>query len=279
MSSNPVFPADVKGRLYIPREEHYCRAKYTPDGRLLSTEWASRPIFTHDSDVEGILFEDASAKKSGGSTVAELIGDYCDPEDNARRAINRAKVRAFDLIMCNPDLLAFSTLTCASDKVDRTDYNAVYKYLKVWLSNLVSRAGLRYILCPEYHKDGESIHFHMISNVESLRAVPALTPSGNIRTRGGKPVFNIPLWKLGFSTMQIIDRSDPREAVAKYIFKYMGKASGAKIGGRYFLHGGKMAEPYYLYADELCHFGEDVPKWSQEVRPCANLTYTKHYFV
>ena len=200
-------------------------------------------------------------------------------EDNVRRAINRAKVRAFDLIISNPDLDAFVTLTCDPEKVVRTDYNAVYKYLKVWLSNKVSRRDLRYILCPEYHKDGESIHFHMICNRCALDAVPAMTPSGKVRQRKGKPVYNVPEWKLGFSTAQIISRDDPREAVAKYIFKYMGKASGAKIGGRYFLHGGRLLEPFYLYADSLEEFGNEPAKWTQEIRPFAGMEYVKRYHV
>lgn len=263
-------------------EQYHCRAKFTPDGRLLSTEWASRPIFSRRGTEEGIFLPEHPGQYENealGNLIEQMREEPGRSEDNIRRAINRAKVRAFDLIMSNPDLDAFSTLTCDPERVDRTDYNAVYKYLKVWLSNKVSRRDLRYILCPEYHADGAGIHFHMISNRCALDAVPSLTPSGKVRQRKGKPVYNLPEWKLGFSTAQIIDRDDPREAVAKYIFKYMGKAAGARIGGRYFLHGGRLMEPYYLYADSLDEFPDRETKWTMEFSPCAGMEYAKHYHV
>lgn len=249
----------------------------------MSTEHATRPIFSREGTDEGVFLSEHPGKYTSEALAAcieEMRAEPGDPEDNKRRAVNRAKVRAFDLIMCNPDLLAFVTLTCDGAKVDRTDYNAVYKYLKVWLSNRVTRRGLRYILCPEYHKDGEAIHFHMLCNVSAMRFVASRTAAGLVRTRKGKPVYNVKDWELGYSTMQICSRDDPREAVAKYIFKYMGKAAGQKIGGRYFLHGGRLAEPYYVYADELTQFEEPrQPTFTVEVNPCAGLTYTKHYHI
>lgn len=282
MSSDTTIRDHIKTPISTPIGGYFCRAKYGYDQYgntvLLSAEWASQPIFNR-----------ASVEKSdeGGIDLAEIFpeDDLYDKRDNSgdnlRRSVNRAKVRAFDLIMCNPDLDAFATLTIDQAKLDRTSWGAIYPKLRIWLSNRVSRGGLKYIICPEHHKDGEGIHFHMIANQAALRYAPAITPAGRVRYRGGKPIYNLTDWDYGFSTMQIVGRDDPRDAVAKYIFKYMGKNAGAMIGGRHFLHGGELRTPYYQYADEL----SDLPfvdaaavTFTTAFSPAAGLDYAKYYF-
>jgi hypothetical protein len=66
-------------------------------------------------------------------------------------------------------------------------------------------------------------------------------------------VFNIDSWKLGFSTA--MRTQGERKQVAGYIAKYITK-SLEKVGGRYYLHGGKLAEP-------LCSY--DVVEWDDFV--------------
>lgn len=264
-----------------PEEGTFCtRIKRTPDGVLLSVEHSTRPIFRRKSALE--LGRDPATKSEGILWDPDFDDRRSDPDpDNIRRAVNRAKVRCFDYIMCNPDLDMFATLTCDAERVDRTDYAAIYKYTRAWLSNRVQRRGLKYILCPEYHHDGQAIHFHMLCNCYGLgpNCQYALTPSLRIRTRKGKPICNITDWELGFSTAQRIPEEDNRDAVAKYIFKYMGKQAGARIGGRYFLHGGDLKTPI----EELC----DVePAAIQALQPSFaseferdGFLYTKKYFL
>lgn len=262
-----------------PEEGTFCtRIKRTPDGVLLSVEHSTRPIFRRKSALE--LGRDPATKSDGILWDPDFDDRRSDPDpDNIRRAVNRAKVRCFDYIMCNPDLDMFATLTCDAERVDRTDYAAIYKYTRAWLSNRVQRRGLKYILCPEYHHDGEAIHFHMIGNRDAIDLAAALTPSGNVRRRKGKPIYNVGDWDLGFSTAQVIPSGDSRDAVAKYIFKYMGKQAGARIGDRYFLHGGDLKTP----VEELC----DVePAAIQALQPSFaseferdGFLYTKKYFL
>jgi hypothetical protein len=181
-------------------------------------------------------------------------------EENLQRAIRRAKTAAFDLIECNHDLDCFGTLTFDPKKIDSKSYSEVYEVLKVWLSNRVQRQGLKYILCPEHHKDGEKIHFHCIFNSSALKLSKARGPSGRLlkKRRGGeeKQLYNIDDWTYGFTSCELITGDSATDKVAKYIFKYMGKQLKQKIGGRFFLHGGRFTLPVYAYGERASDFFE-----------------------
>lgn len=180
------------------------------------------------------------------------------------KALNRAKRRAFDLMACNPDCDLFCTLTLDASRISRTDWGEIVRKLNIWLDNAVRRRGLKYILVPEYHADGEAIHFHGLMNSAGL----SLVDSG--KRHKGKPIFNIANWKYGFTTAKRIGTGrDEHLKCCKYIFKYMTKNARAlaqdaeakvKAGGRYFLHGGELTEPVFEYrnVDYLAASGEAV---------------------
>ena len=63
-------------------------------------------------------------------------------------------------------------------------------------------------------------------------------------------------WACVWASLERITGEGSRDKVAKYIFKYMGKQLGQRIGGRYFLHGGNLAEPVYRYGDTIEDFLE-----------------------
>ena len=67
--------------------------------------------------------------------------------DNMKRAIDKA----FEIGLCN-EFQYFITLTLDKTKIDRYDPEKIYKKLRVWLSNMVQRHQMDYILFPEYHK-------------------------------------------------------------------------------------------------------------------------------
>lgn len=138
-----------------------------------------------------------------------------------------------------------------------------------------------YVIVPERHKSGD-IHFHGIMNSSALSLERAVSPKGRALSRNGKPIFNLQDWKAGFSTAQIIGgASSDREAVAKYVFKYMGKQVGQKIGGRYCLIGGQnIVRPYYAYGDSVEEFvGEEVAKYDREVKIGDQLEYREYSFI
>lgn len=186
-------------------------------------------------------------------------------EDYSERSRRRARNALFDLINCNK-FDYFVTLTLNPKEIDRNDYKSVIKKLNTYLDNRVRRQGLYYVGVPELHKNG-GFHFHFLVN-----DVLELVPSGTyIRPTGGKPVksetlkrqkidvnscrvvYNIPSWKLGFTTA--IETYGDIKAVANYVGKYITK-NDKKIGGRWYYSGGKLQKPVFKYS--RANFGEFV---------------------
>ncbi len=266
---------------------HKVRAKYIPqsDGelRLACVQSFNQPRFREsgweeiDSDSATFhLFEDVEAELSSADSAEET------KLANIERASRRAKINAFDMILCNPDLDTFATFTYRpQDGMSRSSYDDCYKILGVWLSNSVQRNGLKYVIVPEYHKSGD-IHFHGIVNSAAVKLERAISPNtGRALSRHGLPIYNITNWRAGFSTAQIIgsDISD-RDKVAKYIFKYMGKQCGQRIGGRYALIGGKLVKPVYAYGEDVSEFiGEAEECYHREVTIGDNIEYKEYSFI
>lgn len=249
------------------------RAKYIRDAngslRLASVCEFSHPVF-NPHQLEQIIPEDVLD-----------FGIDIDPETSSRkellteRATRRAKTAAFDLVCSNHDLDTFVTLTYSPEHVDRASYEECYGKLKTWLSNRVSRYGFKYVAVPEHHKKGNAIHFHMICNRNGLN----LRNSGH--KRNGQIVWNVDSWKWGFSTAILIgeDETD-RDRVSKYIYKYMGKQVGQKIGGRYYLHGGMLEKPVFLYSDDATEFFDgQEPKYHREKEITRNTRYEEWSFI
>lgn len=166
-----------------------------------------------------------------------------DYERSKTIAINRARKRVFDLCANNAECDLFCTLTLDPKQISRTEWCDIVPKLSTWLDNRVRRNGLKYILVPEHHKDGEAIHFHGVMNASALK----LADSGKLDK--GKTVFNIVSWKYGFTTAKRIGETEQdRIAATKYICKYLSKEN-ERIGGRYYFHGGELAEPFYRYAN------------------------------
>ena len=267
---------------------HRARAKYIPqkDGsmRLVQVQQFSEPRFRRSgweaSDSERKALEIAQIDiESDEQREAPAL----DPA-NVLRASRRAKIRAFDTILCNPDLDTFATFTYApDDDLDKASYENCYEILRPWLSNRVQRKGLRYVIVPELHKSG-AVHFHGIMNSSALKLIQATSPyTGKPLTRNKLPIYNLTDWRAGFSTAQIIGGEDiDREKVSKYIFKYMGKQLGARIGGRYALIGGtNLIKPAYEYGDSIEEFmdAEMLPTYKRNIQIGENLEYSEVSFM
>lgn len=272
----------------------HTRAKYyrTPDGamKLVKIQQLSFPSFRlpgfeevkkENPELDALLEEleaEASAKRSA---IPELYdeGATLEPEEAklpAWKNLHRAKMNAFDKILCNPDLDTFATFTISPEHVkDRASWEDVYQRLKVWLSNRVSRNGLKYVICPERHKLG-GIHFHAIMNSKALRLIPAKNAhTGAPLVHNGQPLYNVSDFNFGFTSAELIQSATlDREKVAKYIFKYMGKQGiEGKIGGRYALIGGELASPIYLYGTDPREF---IPISEDEARESGFYRESDH---
>ena len=259
------------------------RAKYIPqaDGtlKLALVQCFSQPKFRKSGWEASDLGKVPKAPRVDEDP--DIVEDPREPElSDIERATRRAKINAFDIILSNPDLDTFVTFTYRPDEsLDKASYEACYERLGVWLSNRVQRAGLKYVIVPERHRSGD-IHFHGILNSSALKLVRARGPSGRALTREGKPLFNLEDWKHGFTTAQIIGSGEvDREKVAKYVFKYMGKQSGQKIGGRYCLIGGELERPFFVYGDSAEELiGDQVNKYDREVK-IGDLEYREYSFI
>lgn len=262
---------------------HPVRAVYYPtaDGgmRLARIEQFSRPMFREDG-WEGDPIPKPSVCVPGDEDIVARA------RDNLRRAVRRAKQNGFDLIMCNPEINLFATLTYSPEAVeDKSDYKECYKYLHTFFSNRVQRRGLKYVCAPELTKAGD-VHFHFLCNAAGVGELrPAISPyTGRALMKRGKALYNLAEWTRGFSTAEFIeeapDGGDAYERVAKYIFKYIGKDLNNKIGGRYLLTGGALRRPAYMYAEDAREFSTASPvRYEKNVEITPGLTFSAQYYI
>lgn len=235
---------------------HNARLKIYPDGSIREIMIASRPIFNpvhaekhvdkfHHDDCLKIANERMFVEEFDREYASAALGDRWETEKTDRKAANldrarhRARTAVFDLAACNRFDL-FITLTVDPARADRQSYAEIMRTLNAWLSNRVQRKGLKYVAVPEFHKDGKAIHFHALCN-DVLEKVD----SGH-RDKHRRKVYNLPEWPLGFTTA--VKLTGEYLAVCRYICKYVTKAD-QKIGGRWYLSGGDLLRPSYLYAD------------------------------
>ena len=225
------------------------RVKHYPDGsRELLV--CSKPIFRE----AGWEARNPQKKNPGAPGAGDV-----------KRAQRRARTEVRDLALCNP-FTHFVTLTLDGAKVDRYDMPAITRKLNAWLSNQVQRRGLKYILVPERHKDG-AVHFHgFFSDALERSDSGTMIPPGGGKPRkprskaqraawlaeGGRVVWNLPGWSLGFTTALELVGEYPR--AVSYVCKYIGKQQedgrpGEKIGGRWYYSGGDLERPAVTLAD------------------------------
>jgi len=173
----------------------------------------------------------------GESTLsAKLQAEY--NHKNLKKTIKHIK----DLIVMNPDLTCFITLTLNKEYIVRSDAENISEKLSNWIRNNAYTKGLKCIIIPELHRDGENIHMHGICNDGILKTdfddvyrcrrpdkPDILLEKGmkiqKIKRKGyilDRPVYNLrPSWKWGNSTYERLQ--DNSIQIARYVTKYMTK--------------------------------------------------------
>lgn len=142
-----------------------------------------------------------------------------------------------DLALCN-QFTHFITWTLDGNIIDRYDPEKIYKKVRSFLTNAVQRHNFAYIIVPEYHKqksgeDKPAIHMHGLCSLGTVPIVRATTKNGHgMSDKHGRPIYNMPTWKWGFSTCVPLD--EHYERAVNYACKYITK-SNAKIFGKWFL--------------------------------------------
>lgn len=235
-----------------------CRIKRYPDGSV-SMLVADRDIFREPG---------WEAERSDADSTTPTRKAAEDKTASLARSKRRARSRIFDYAYANPELSIFATFTLDPARVDsRYDVVALTKRLGVWLDNRVRRAGLKYIVIPELHKDG-AVHWHgLLNDVLPLVDSGTLKPATGGRPRkprsgkeraallaeGAAVIYNLPDWTFGFSSCMRL--YGDRAAAVGYVCKYITKAP-AKVGGRWYYSGGQLALPAVslCYVDDIDNY-------------------------
>lgn len=139
-------------------------------------------------------------------------------------SLRRTKTKISDITICN-DFDLFCTFTFSPEKVnDRADTSECKSKMQKWLKNQREIHGkFKYVIVPEYHKDGKSLHFHaLFKNYKG-----SLKDSGKLQR--GRKVYNITSYRTGFTTAVKIDNIEKVSSyIKKYITKEMPKFEGKK---------------------------------------------------
>lgn len=140
-------------------------------------------------------------------------------------SLARTKRNIRDIVLCN-EFDLFCTFTFNGDKKNTKKYgytvhnrqnpDELKRVMSVWLKNQQNIHGsFRYIIVPEYHKDGQSIHFHALFKDYKGK----LAFSGHLVN--GRKSYNIIGYKAGHSSAVKIENG--LDKVANYVGKYITK--------------------------------------------------------
>jgi len=139
------------------------------------------------------------------------------------RSLKRTKEVIKDIILCN-DFEYFCTFTF---KDHRNEVDVCKARMHYWLHSQSKLYGnFNYLIVPEYHHDGESLHFHALFSGYKGKIEPAFakTTGEPVFSHSGKRVYDLTGWRSGFSNATIIENDDDSRAkVANYVGKYITK--------------------------------------------------------
>ena len=272
MGRNIVIPEEIRGN---------ARVTVYPDGTVGRLMLSNRAIFRsagyapvlEQTAEEDMIWAAIDAEASRHRIEAKKAGSS-DQEWSRARAKARARRRVYDLARCG-EFDLFVTVTFDPEKVPgRAEFAEVVKKMNKWLGNRVQRNGLRYLGVPEEHHANAGYHYHFLCNSAALR----LVDSGHADAKGHK-VYNVADWRYGFSTAIFLygDACGAAAYLCKYISKQgarlwddesTGKKAGENgpLGGRYYIHGGKIPEPQNIV---LRLHDDDLAPLLKSEAPCG----------
>lgn len=143
-------------------------------------------------------------------TSKKRTGQESSP-DAIIQSRRRAKTRIQDIVLCN-EFTLFITFTF---KLHRQSTPLLKAQMSKWIHNQQYRKGkFKYIIIPEFHKDGKSIHFHALFQDYKGELIDST------KRINGRKAYNLKSYTLGFSSAIKIDNT---QKVSSYIRKYITK--------------------------------------------------------
>ena len=207
----------------------------------------------------------AGGKKSNAESNVSSILDKLEGISKLDESLSRSRRTIRDLILCN-QFDYFCTFTFNPDLVDRFNFSACKNKITVLFKNYKTRYSddFRYILVPEFHRDG-AIHFHGM--VRGIRPQDLVIPEkiwkrssrGNlIKVKNTRKYVDWTYYssKLGFFSCS---RIKDYEKCARYVSKYITKdLMGLATDQRIFMASLDLDRPELVFdCDDIpCLFGE-----------------------
>jgi len=169
-------------------------------------------------------------------------------EESIHRSVRRTKSVIKDYIL-NNDFDLFVTFTFNPEKVNRYDFSHCSAKMQSWLGRIRSYSNsingdFRYIIVPEYHKDG-AIHFHAL-----LGDYPKLLKKTKV-IKNNKLVYNLTSYRYGWTSAQKIDQLG--HEIYGYLTKYITKEMILLFGRKRYWASRNLIKPeiYHNQIDEL----------------------------
>ena len=168
------------------------------------------------------VFYGEKTKKENSTDVQKIIG-VLQAHANRGRSLDRTKQNVKDIVLCNQfDMFCTFTFANMRDHVDLCKSRMQY-----WLQSQQKLYGkFDYVIVPEFHKDGVSLHFHALIRGFKGRLDKATNKKTGelIKSRSGKQVYNIPGFTHGFASATYLDNQpETKTKTANYITKYITK--------------------------------------------------------
>lgn len=167
-----------------------------------------------------LRFPSGYDKKKKSSPLT--LSSKAEKENDEERSLRRAAKKVGDYILCN----SFDMFVTFTIKDDRQNSERSKKRLLGWLKNQRNRNGkFRYIVVPEFHKDGVSLHFHALLGDFSGKIERATNPRTNKPLRiKGRNIYQISGYTLGFTNVKLIgNKPKDRLKLGAYLKKYITK--------------------------------------------------------
>ena len=143
-------------------------------------------------------------------------------EDIIDRSIRRTKSAIKDIALCN-QFEWFATFTFRSE---RSDVDRCKDRMVGWLKRQKKLSSLfEYLIVPELHKDGKSLHFHALIRCYAGDVVTVKNPKTGVDLRKkGRQVYDFSSYTLGHSEVYAIgDTALDQMKTSFYLMKYVTK--------------------------------------------------------